>query len=150
MQSSVCLSKALFVIFARLQANQIFTLRIRGKQIIGLFLLSVLLIKVCIIPVIYLDFQLRKDFIVATLCENRNRPQLHCDGKCYLAKKIADAKKQEESKLLSAQTSVNGLTFAGVFSESISWDKESLVKFDYRNALNASEFARDFFHPPLC
>ncbi|MCE6987965.1 hypothetical protein [Dyadobacter sp. CY323] len=132
-------------------------MRIRGKQIIGLFLLSVLLIKVCIIPVIYLDFQLRKDFIVATLCENRNRPQLHCDGKCYLAKKIADAKKQEEkqaesdflSKLLSAQTSVNGMFFASIFSESIAWDIEMPVKFDYSNALNASDFTRDFFHPPL-
>ena len=131
---------------------------IRGKQVIGLFLLSVLLIKACIIPVIYLDFQLRKDFIVATLCENRDRPQLHCDGKCYLAKKIADAKKQEEqqaesdflSKLLSAQTSVNGLSFASMFSENIGWHKEAPVKFDYSNSLSTSDFTTDVFHPPLC
>lgn len=28
-------------------------------------------------------------YIAATLCENRDKPQLHCDGKCYLAKKLA-------------------------------------------------------------
>lgn len=29
-------------------------------------------------------------YIAATLCENKDKPQLHCDGKCYLKKKIAE------------------------------------------------------------
>lgn len=29
--------------------------------------------------------------IAATLCENKDKPALHCDGKCYLKKKIAEA-----------------------------------------------------------
>jgi len=30
-----------------------------------------------------------RTYIRLSLCENRNRPQLHCDGKCYLKKKLA-------------------------------------------------------------
>lgn len=28
-------------------------------------------------------------YISSTLCENRDRPEMHCDGKCYLKKKLA-------------------------------------------------------------
>jgi len=43
---------------------------------------------------IVFDFYANQKKIAATLCENRYRPILHCDGKCQLAKKF----KQEENK----------------------------------------------------
>jgi hypothetical protein len=58
-------------------------------------------IKTLLVPVVYLDFELRKDYIVQHLCENRFKPELHCDGKCYLAKtlsKIAEEKAQNEAE----------------------------------------------------
>lgn len=30
-------------------------------------------------------------YIAATLCENRDKPEMKCGGKCYLKKKIADS-----------------------------------------------------------
>lgn len=33
-------------------------------------------------------YQLNKDYIARVLCENRDKPELHCDGKCYLAKRL--------------------------------------------------------------
>lgn len=33
-------------------------------------------------------YHLNRDYIARVLCENRDKPQLHCDGKCYLAKKL--------------------------------------------------------------
>jgi hypothetical protein len=29
-----------------------------------------------------------KEYIKTTLCENKNKPMLHCDGKCYMKKKL--------------------------------------------------------------
>lgn len=55
-----------------------------------------MLIKVWVIPLLYLDFEMRREYIVNNLCENKNRPQMHCDGKCYLAKRIASLKEQEK------------------------------------------------------
>lgn len=33
-------------------------------------------------------YHLNKDYIARVLCQNRDKPQLHCDGQCYLAKKL--------------------------------------------------------------
>ncbi len=33
-------------------------------------------------------YHANKDYIARVLCENRAKPQLHCDGQCYLAKKL--------------------------------------------------------------
>lgn len=58
------------------------------KRHISLFLLLLISFKMLVVPFIYLDFELRKEHIIQTLCENRYKPQLHCDGKCYLAKQL--------------------------------------------------------------
>jgi hypothetical protein len=46
---------------------------------------------------IYAGFELNKKYIIANLCENRNRPWLHCNGKCYFMKKIKQAEEKEKS-----------------------------------------------------
>ena len=33
-------------------------------------------------------YHVNKDYIARVLCQNRDKPQLHCDGRCYLAKKL--------------------------------------------------------------
>lgn len=58
------------------------------KQHIALLLFALVSIKTLLVPVVYLDFELRKEHIINNLCENRFKPQLHCDGKCYLAKRL--------------------------------------------------------------
>ncbi|TLV03928.1 hypothetical protein FEN17_10185 [Dyadobacter luticola] len=122
-----------------------------------MLLLTVMLVKTCIVPVVYLDYQLRKDFIIASYCVNKNRPQLHCDGKCYLAKKIEQARKQEErqaendflSKLLSAQTPITDFTFRLQFDQPYVSTTDHIT-FAFHNALKGQNFVLDFFHPPLC
>lgn len=72
-----------------------------SKRVIAFTLLALISIKTLLVPVVYLDFELRKEYIVKNLCENRFKPQLHCDGKCYLAKtlnKIAEEKAQNEAE----------------------------------------------------
>ena len=44
--------------------------------------------------VIYIDFKINENYIAQTLCENKARPQLHCNGKCQLSKQL---KKDEEN-----------------------------------------------------
>jgi hypothetical protein len=42
-------------------------------------------------------YQLNKDYIARVLCENRDRPELHCNGQCYLAKRLkAQQDKQDK------------------------------------------------------
>jgi predicted NACHT family NTPase len=46
---------------------------------------------------IFAGFELNKNYIAANLCENRDKPWLHCNGKCYFAKKIKQAQENERN-----------------------------------------------------
>lgn len=45
---------------------------------------------------VYAGFELNQKYIAATLCENKDKPQLHCEGKCYLSKKLKQAEEKEK------------------------------------------------------
>ncbi|OCX53195.1 hypothetical protein BEL04_02470 [Mucilaginibacter sp. PPCGB 2223] len=47
---------------------------------------------------IFAGFELNKTTIASTLCENRNKPWMHCNGRCYLLKKIKQAEEKEKSE----------------------------------------------------
>ena len=42
------------------------------------------------------EYMINYDYIVTNLCENKDRPQLQCDGKCYLSKLLAKENRQQE------------------------------------------------------
>lgn len=46
---------------------------------------------------IYAGFEMNKSYIITKLCENRNKPWLHCNGKCYLMKKIKQAEDKQSN-----------------------------------------------------
>ncbi|GGH50941.1 hypothetical protein GCM10007423_53950 [Dyadobacter endophyticus] len=114
-----------------------------------------MLVKVWVIPLLYLDFEIRREYIVANLCENKNRPQLHCDGKCYLAKRIASLdeheKRQAEKSYMSRlidqvmdQRAVFSFTKQPVGIELLPRAVFALApSFAPRVAVD------DIFHPPL-
>jgi len=43
-----------------------------------------------------IDFWLNKDYIAANFCVNKNKPQMNCNGKCFLIKEKQDAEKQSQ------------------------------------------------------
>jgi hypothetical protein len=43
-------------------------------------------------------FKLNREYIAKVLCENRKRPELHCDGKCYLAKQLKQQKDKQDKE----------------------------------------------------
>ena len=42
------------------------------------------------------DYWLNKNYVASNLCINKNKPQMHCNGKCYLAKQVAKATRQDQ------------------------------------------------------
>ena len=52
---------------------------------------------------IYAGFQMNRNYIAANLCENRNKPWLHCNGKCYLMKKIRQADEKQNAAERASQ-----------------------------------------------
>lgn len=43
-------------------------------------------------------YHVNKDYIARVLCENRDKPQLHCDGKCYLAKRLKTQQDKQDKE----------------------------------------------------
>jgi len=43
-------------------------------------------------------FELNQNYIAAELCVNKDKPQLHCNGKCYLMKKLKQAEEKEQKQ----------------------------------------------------
>jgi hypothetical protein len=125
----------------------------RFKQIALLFLSLALLVKSFIVPFICLDYEIRKEFIIKNYCVNKNKPELHCDGKCFLAKKIqAQTDKEEQSalqnfiyKLLEINTFESQSNFSFDNQTEI---KDSSVKNYFFAEQTTLEFSSSIFHPP--
>lgn len=65
------------------------------KQVLSIVLI-LLLSAQCLIQLgLVASYQFHKEYIVKSLCINRNRPEMHCEGKCFLRKRLADAEKNE-------------------------------------------------------
>ncbi|MGF7215301.1 hypothetical protein GGR92_001441 [Spirosoma lacussanchae] len=43
-------------------------------------------------------YHANKDYIARVLCENRDKPQLHCDGKCFLAKRLKASQERQDKE----------------------------------------------------
>jgi hypothetical protein len=48
-------------------------------------------------------FEFNRDYVARELCVNRDKPQLHCNGKCYLIKKLKQAQDKEEQETRQIQ-----------------------------------------------
>ena len=68
------------------------------KKFIALFLLIALIGSGFSQFAVYLGFQLNQDYIAKTLCVNKNRPELHCNGRCYLMSKLKLVNEKEKKQ----------------------------------------------------
>jgi len=117
-------------------------------------LLTLMLVKAWVLPLLYLDFEIRRDYIVANLCVNRDKPMMHCNGKCYLAKRIADAKekdaRQAENDYLShliyqVMDSREPLYAAAP----VTFEIRTSIHYQYKSPFTARNPIAEIFHPPL-
>jgi hypothetical protein len=76
--------------------------------------------------IIVVSYLKNKDYISTVLCENKNKPQMHCEGKCHLKKQL-DKEEQNTTDLATILKNVevaapclhNHLTINGEFEISL-------------------------------
>jgi len=73
-----------------------------NKPVAILILLSLLTVNFSSLFVLA-GFQLNKQYIAERLCINKNKPELHCNGKCYLMKKLRMAQDKEQKQERQSQ-----------------------------------------------
>ncbi|NBA85345.1 hypothetical protein GVN16_06205 [Emticicia sp. CRIBPO] len=119
-----------------------------------LSLIGLMLTKTMIVPVLFLDYELRKDFIIKNYCVNKNRPEMHCDGKCYLAKRIKSAEEKDEKQatdqfvhqLFSQESNTHSADYSVEFSV-VTISIEPVNNFNYQSPAFQQSFCT-IFHPP--
>jgi len=98
---------------------------------------------------IYAGYEINKSYVANNLCENRDKPWLHCNGKCYLMKKIKQAEEKEKSEERQANKSL--------FQEAVVDTKTTAFNFHPKLlaviAITHSKFylpqrSTAIFHPP--
>lgn len=47
---------------------------------------------------VFAGFEMNRAFIAAELCINKDKPQMHCNGKCYLSKKLEQAREKQKQQ----------------------------------------------------
>ena len=91
-----------------------------------------------------------KDYIAKNLCENRDKPQMHCEGKCCLKKKLAkDSKEQTPSPRNQKSEQVVILFCIDTkFELKQPFFIAQAVSYFNHNELFTASFHHSVFHPP--
>lgn len=99
------------------------------------------------------DYVMNYNYIANVLCENKEKPELNCDGKCYLAEMLAKEAQQnkenpfgdKESKA-EIQTIVN---FQDIF-KNINWSFYIPKQDNFKTNIELISFlfTTDVSHPP--
>ncbi|WP_411030754.1 hypothetical protein [Spongiimicrobium sp. 3-5] len=100
------------------------------------------------------EYVMNYDYIVNVLCENKDKPQLQCDGKCYLAKQLAKASEHNEENPFGEKQSKTEVQHPVFFQSLLSIHFEASFLHDSQNNYNttplliSSLFSTDISEPP--
>ena len=99
--------------------------------------------------VIRADYFFNKSYIARVLCINKEKPQTHCNGKCYLTKQLNQQEKQDQQTPVPKWEKFDMQLFFLPKSLDILND-QFLVTTAYRteNEMLTFSFHRSIFHPP--
>jgi len=94
------------------------------------------------------------NYIVTVLCENKDKPEMQCNGKCHLTKELAKEAGAEDKNPLNNKTSKTEIP-QYIISENISEytfaSETEIISFrniGYKPNLNSSLFTSKILHPP--
>ncbi len=121
------------------------------KRKIALALALVFLLQVFSSLFIYADFIINNEFIATVLCINKDKPEMQCDGKCYLKMQLGkeEEKKQSQENILKENNKVQFISepYATGLPIEIAVAVDSEASFYYQS-ISSQELAFAIFHPP--
>lgn len=122
------------------------------RPLIAFFFLSLLLVQSGSRWLVVAGFTLNQGTIARTLCENRTRPQLHCNGRCVLAKRLKAAEERDNQQPSTRQAQVEVHWFVAPVPVVLTFDEPDFSEKNnpcptYADPVTAPP-RFSFFHPP--
>lgn len=121
------------------------------KHLVILMVTLVMLVKP-LWPV--MEYVVNYDYIAQVLCENKDKPQLQCNGKCYLAKQLEKEQKERDKNPFGEQRSKIEVQLMDYFQSLLNFDLALQIEeysdsnFCQYQDLNAILLIEDITHPP--
>lgn len=119
------------------------------KKILSCFFITVIFCVAAKDLLVYTQFKLDQDFIAKVLCINKEKPDLQCEGKCFLMQKLQenhDDDSQDFPTLSDERQTIEG--YMTDLPELKSTGLEYASGVNYVPAFSFQSVAFDFFHPP--
>ena len=96
----------------------------------------------------HVNYWMNRDFIASVLCENKDRPELECNGKCHLKKQIQEnTEDQNEGQEVSNRLMVEFFQFTNGFELRTPTEISIDHFYNYSEPLTAG-ISTSVFHPP--
>jgi len=100
------------------------------KKIISFLLLIVLAFQCLGSMGVFVWFESNRSFIAANLCENRARPEMHCNGQCVLMKKLKALDEKSSDK--SLPQNVKYETFICLIQDQLTIPEQILIRAEHK------------------
>jgi hypothetical protein len=82
-------------------------------------------------------------------CENKAKPQLHCNGKCQMMKKLKqEEKKDQQNPERKADNKDEVISSKSFFASVNQIALVSKIHYNFFNNNSVQDRTSDFFHPP--
>ncbi|MEL6558778.1 MAG: hypothetical protein AAFQ94_11380 [Bacteroidota bacterium] len=102
------------------------------------------------VPSIYLDFEIRKDYIAKVLCINKEKPITQCGGKCFLKRQLENTQQgDQQGNVAPRLTNINFYSPSKALKVEFNSLLPTHTKYVIPNTIGHSQlFHSDIFHPP--
>lgn len=101
-----------------------------------------------VIPLI--EYYSNKEYIASVLCENRDKPALACNGKCYLEKQLKNANTQDNHDHSIPKIDLSKYPVAPIYvvREKKEIDDRVQKKANYFQFNHSQKYTSSVFKPP--
>ena len=113
--------------------------QVQLKKLFAILAITGILLQTFYSSIIVINYQLNKEYIAKNLCENKNKPMMHCNGKCHLKKQLANQEKQDGIPNQNLKEKLELRVCHSI----------SLIAFPEFTAQNEANFSYSFFIPQV-
>lgn len=120
------------------------------KRIISAIFLLIFICQTFDKNFISLNFYANQNYIARNFCENRNKPQMHCNGKCQLQKKLNQEASKDKQNPERRNDNSNEVISSKTFFATLNLPLIIIIKKQYTNTSTGTPVDQplQFFHPP--
>ena len=121
------------------------------KRIIPILLLFGILLQTFSKLIIYDNYEINKEYITKMFCENKNKPKMHCNGKCHMMKQLKEEDKKENTPANNLKEKLEIQLFSQsektTIFNSYTTGEHSFPPLQIQKTTSPSF---SIFHPPTC